>query len=106
MRKSAKWMVLLDERILELLEEDEDGFLRPSEIADDSRIPYSAAYVGQRCKKLAQNGLLQEVSDAVYRITENGKAYLREEYDASESNGVSVESTGKNADEEGDQAKQ
>jgi Mn-dependent DtxR family transcriptional regulator len=106
MRKSAKWMVLLDERILELLKEDEEGFMRPSEIAEDSRISYSAAYIGQRCKKLAKHGLLQEVSDAVYRITESGRAYLSGEYDASENNGVSVESGEQSAEQGSDQAGQ
>ena len=84
-------MVLLDERILELLEEDEDGIMGPSEIADDSRIRYSSAYVGQRCKKLAAHGLLQEVSSAVYRITDKGEAYLEGEYDASGTSNVSVD---------------
>jgi Mn-dependent DtxR family transcriptional regulator len=99
-------MVLLDERILELLQEDEDGFMRPSEIADDSRIPYSPQYVGERCQKLASNGLLQEVSNAVYRITEEGRAYLEGEYDASETNDVSVESSGASAERGSDQAGQ
>jgi Mn-dependent DtxR family transcriptional regulator len=106
MRKSAKWMVLLDERILELLEEDEDGFMGPSDIAGDSRISYSAAYIGQRCKKLAQHGLLQEVSDAVYRITETGRAYLSGEYDASEMNDISVESGEESTEQGSDQAGQ
>ncbi|MFA1612433.1 hypothetical protein [Halobellus rubicundus] len=98
-------MVLLDERILELLEEDEGGFMRPSEIADDSRIPYSRAYVGQRCQKLAENGLLQEVSTAVYRITEEGRAYLKGEYNASESSDVSVETSGESPEQGSDQAR-
>jgi hypothetical protein len=106
MRKSGKWMVLLDDRILELLEEDEGGFLRPSEIANDNRIPYSRAYVGQRCQKLANHDLIQEVSDAVYRITESGRAYLSGEYDASENNGVSVESNDQSTEQGSDQAGQ
>ena len=104
MRKSGKWMVLLDERILELLQEDEDGFMRPSEIADDDRIPYSPQYVGERCQKLAAHGLLQEVSAAVYRLTPEGDAYLNEEYDATETNDVSVDSNGSNSATGSDQA--
>jgi predicted transcriptional regulator len=93
MRKSGKWMVLLDERILELLREDKDGFLTPTEIAEDKRIDYTPQYIGRRCKELANHGLVQEVSQSVYRITSKGEAYLKEEYDASETNGASVESS-------------
>ena len=99
-------MVLLDERILELLEEDEDGFMRPSEIADDSRIPYSPQYVGQRCQKLAGHGLIQEVSTAVYRITPEGEAYLEGEYDATESGEVSINTTEPSTERGSDQAGQ
>ncbi|WP_256545745.1 winged helix-turn-helix domain-containing protein [Halobellus inordinatus] len=106
MRKSGKWMVLLDERILELLEEDEGGFMRPSEIANDSRIPYSRAYVGQRCQKLADHGLIQEVSTAVYRITDEGRAYLEGTYDASETNDVTVDTSDANSEQGSDQAGQ
>ncbi|WP_197052520.1 MarR family transcriptional regulator [Halobellus rufus] len=106
MRKSGKWMVLLDERILELLKEDEGGFMRPSEIANDSRIPYSRAYVGQRCQKLADHGLVQEVSNAVYRITPEGEAYLKGEYDATESGEVSTNTTEPSTERGSDQASQ
>jgi len=104
MRKSGKWMVLLDERILELLDEDEDGFLTPTEIADDKRIDYTPQYIGRRCKELADHGLVQEVSQSVYRITPEGEAYLREEYDASETSEVSVESGERAAEKGSDQA--
>jgi predicted transcriptional regulator len=104
MRKSGKWMVLLDERILELLQEDEDGFMRPSEIADDKRINYSPQYIGRRCKELANHGLIQEVSQSVYRITSDGESYLKGEYDASESGSLEMSSNGTNQGEAGDQA--
>jgi len=103
MRKSGKWMVLLDDRILELLNEDEDGFLTPSEIADDKRIPYSSVHVGRRCKKLAEHGLLKAVSRGVYMITEKGELYLEGEYNAAEGNDVEV-SSGSNAVGEQDEA--
>lgn len=90
MRKSGKWMVLLDERILELFSESDEEFLSPSEIADNKRITYSSQYVGQRCRKLAEHGLLFAVGNGIYRITEEGKAYLREEYDASETSDVEM----------------
>ncbi|PSQ31806.1 hypothetical protein BRD16_01670 [Halobacteriales archaeon SW_6_65_46] len=82
MRKSADWMVLLDDRCLELLREDEDGLLSPSEIAEDERITYGSNYVGKRLRKLAENGYVQRFGNGVYQITEQGASYLDEEYDA------------------------
>jgi predicted transcriptional regulator len=80
MRLAADWQVLLDDRILELLEE-EDDFMLPSEIANDRRMHYSAQYVGDRCRKLAEHGLLRKVGRGAYGITEEGRGYLDEEYD-------------------------
>jgi len=96
-------MVLLDERILELLQEDEEGFLTPSEMADDKRIDYTPQYIGRRCKELAKHGLVQEVSSSVYRITEKGESYLGGEYDASEGVDTEVSSAeeSKTAENEG-----
>lgn len=82
MRKSADWMVLLDDRILELMREDEDGILSPSEIADDRRITYGRTYVAKRLRRLEDDGFVQRYGHGVYRITEKGEAYLDEEYDA------------------------
>jgi DNA-binding PadR family transcriptional regulator len=44
------------------------------------------------------------VGNGVYTITEEGRAYLREEYDASESNDVNMSSNnGNNGVEQGDE---
>ena len=94
-------MVLLDERILELFSEKEDEFMSPSEIAEHKRIPYSSQYVGERCRKLANNGLLLAVGNGIYTVTDNGLAYLEGEYDAA-GNGVDASdeaTTGENMDE-------
>ena len=40
-------------------------------------IKFSRAYIGRRCKKLKEEGLLREISDATYVITEDGEAYLK-----------------------------
>ena len=96
-------MVLLDDRILELLQEDEEGFLTPSEIADDKRILHSGAHVGRRCQKLAEHGMVEAVSRGVYRLTERGESYLEGEYNAAEQNDVEV-SNGSNAIGEQDEA--
>lgn len=94
MRKSADWMVLLDDRILELLREDEDGILSPSEVAADRRITYGSNYVGKRLRKLADEGFVQRFGSGVYRITEQGEAYLDEEYDAIEERWIDDEQGG------------
>lgn len=97
-------MVLLDERILELFAEGDEEFMSPSEIAGHERIQYSSPYIGTRCGKMAKHGLLRAVGNGVYTITEEGRAYLREEYDASESNDVNMSSNnGNNGIEQGDE---
>lgn len=85
MRKSPKWMVLLDDRILEFLKEE--GPHSPSQIAEDGRIPYGAQHVGNRCRKLAEHGLVRKVGKGTYLITDLGEQYLEGETDVSELNG-------------------
>lgn len=74
MRQSPKWMVLLDDRILEFIREE--GARPPSKIAEDSRIRYSEQHIGNRCRKLAEQELLQNIGNGVYEITEKGEEYL------------------------------
>ena len=94
-------MVLLDDRILELLEEEENEYMAPSDIAEDDRIHYSSNHVGRRCKKLAEHGLLLSVGRGVYTITDEGRAYLRGEYNAAEQNDVEVSEDSNNSEAEG-----
>ena len=94
-------MVLLDERILELFSEEDEQFMSPSEIAGNDRIPYSSQYVGERCRKLANHGLLSAVGNGIYTVTDEGLAYLEGEFDAA-GNEVEVSddpTTGDNMDE-------
>ena len=86
-------MVLLDERILELLSEEENEYMSPSDIADHNGIPYSSQHIGRRCKKLAEHGLLNPVGRGIYTITDEGLAYLREEYNAADSGNAEVSNT-------------
>lgn len=79
MRHSSRDMVLLDDRILEVLA-DKDEFMTPSELADHDAILYSSQYVGDRCRKLDEKGLAKNVGNGVYMITEEGRGYLKEEY--------------------------
>jgi len=95
-------MVLLDERILELFSEENEEFMSPSKIARHKRIPFSSQYVGERCRKLANHGLLLSAGNGIYKVTDEGLAYLEGEYDASENSGAEVsdqKGTAENRDE-------
>ena len=73
-------MVLADERILEYIRENESG--APTEMAESGDVRYTPQHISQRCKKLAENDLLQPLGNGVYLITDAGESYLNEEYDA------------------------
>lgn len=77
MRKSGRWMVLVDDRILEAL--NEEGFMTPSDLANLEELQYSAQHIGDRCRKLAKHGLVENVGNGVYQITERGEKYLEGE---------------------------
>ncbi|WP_271968711.1 MarR family transcriptional regulator [Halorubrum ezzemoulense] len=79
LRHSGDWMTLLDDRILEYLYENEAA--SPTEMMKGGPINFSRAYIGRRCKKLKENGLLREISDATYVITDDGEAYLEGQLD-------------------------
>lgn len=83
MRHSADWMVLVDDRILEWIAEN-DGTGTPAEMHRDDRIRVSKSTISRRTRKLADNGLLMHVGNGAYVITDEGEGYLDEEYDAGE----------------------
>ena len=80
MRNRADWMVPSDDRILELIREH--GNLTPIAIHEFGGP--SRQYSSSRCKELARYGLLDQVHRGLYGITEEGRAYLNEDLDASE----------------------
>ena len=82
MRYSADWMVLADDRILEHLSEVETD--TPKGMAEEGEVRFSRQYIGERCRKLADYGLVQHLGNGVYRITEDGKDYLTGKLDAVE----------------------
>lgn len=79
-------MTIWDDRILEIIRSEDAG--RVGSIAERDGIRISQSSVSRRCKKLAENGLLTPLGNGVYTITEEGEAYLDEEYDAE--NGVYI----------------
>jgi predicted transcriptional regulator len=90
MRYSGDWMVLADDRILEYIREEDSG--RPKEMADSGYVRYSRQYISTRCKKLTKHGLLNDLGNGVYTITERGELYLDGEIDTSEDAPDEVES--------------
>lgn len=80
MRHSGTWMTVWDDRILEYIREAEGAAV--GEISKAKGVRVSQPTVSRRCKKLAENGLLSALGNGVYVITDEGEAYLNEEYDA------------------------
>lgn len=73
-------MTRVDDEILEWLEENGAG--TPSLIADERG--RASNYVGGRLRKLVDLGLVERPKHGLYRITEDGTAYLEGDLDASE----------------------
>jgi hypothetical protein len=82
MRYSAGWMTIADERILERLSEVETD--TPKGMAGSGDVRFSRQYIGERCRKLADYGMVQHLGNGVYRITGIGEAYLEGDVDAEE----------------------
>jgi len=74
-------MVLADDRILEYVRENGSG--SPKKMSEDG-VRYSRTYVSQRCRKLVKHGLLDDLGNGVYTISERGEKYLDGELDTSE----------------------
>ncbi len=73
MRRPADWMTnSADDRILEYLRDSDHA--PPKEIADTAR--FHPEYIGERCRKLRDHGLLQNLGRGLYRITDLGERYL------------------------------
>jgi predicted transcriptional regulator len=77
-RLRAEWMTRTDDEILEYIEENGAG--TPKSIAD--ALSRNNDYIGRRCRKLAESGLLSRPSTGFYTITEEGESYLSGDLDA------------------------
>lgn len=73
-------MSIVDERVLEYLAENRSG--SPTKMREEVPIPYSPDYVGERCRILSKKGFLIPLGNGVYAISEDGRAYLEGELDA------------------------
>lgn len=79
-RQRADWMRPVDERILELMRDE--GNLTPRAV-DDFGVT-SHGHANDRFSTLAEYGLVEKISRGLYRLTDDGIAFLDEELDASD----------------------
>jgi len=79
-RHSGSWMVLWDERILEIMLSD--GPVTATDIANRDFIQVGRSNISKRLSKLQSHGLIDAFGNGVYDISYLGKAYLYGGYDA------------------------
>lgn len=77
-RQRADWMRPIDERILETMRDE--GNMTPRALADFDVT--SQSHASDRLSALAESGLVERISRGLYRLTDDGKAFLDEELDA------------------------
>lgn len=73
-RNSADWMVIWDDRILEIIAKY--GPSTPTKISNREEILVSTPHISNRLNGLAKNNLLDPLGNGVYSITEEGRGYL------------------------------
>ena len=74
MRKSADWMTIWDDRILEVIRDEGSG--SPTPLSEHEYIHISASQVSKRLRKLSEHGLLDALGNGVYVTTSDGEKYL------------------------------
>ena len=79
-RKSARWMVQLDERILEYIESN--GWASPGLLTRETGFPESEGRIRDRCLRLHYSGFLYEIADEMYDLTVEGRLFLDGELNA------------------------
>ena len=79
-RQCGDWMVLWDDRILEILALE--GPTSSGLIAKRDFIYVSASNISRRLGKLRDHGLVEHVGNGVYQITIEGRLYLTGKFDA------------------------
>ena len=75
-------MTIVDDRILEYIKENESG--TPKEMFDEADIRYTQEYIAERCRKLADYGLVKNIGHAAYILTDLGEQYLSGDLDTGE----------------------
>jgi hypothetical protein len=77
-RKRAEWMRPKDEHIMEVMRDE--GNMTPQAL-DEFGVA-AANYARDRLSLLASYGLVEKLSRGLYRLTDEGEAFLDEELDA------------------------
>lgn len=80
MRQRADWMVPADDALLEYVRDA--GMVPPAVIAVN--IDIHRKYAGERCRELAERGLLEKHENAYYSLAALGRRYLDEELEPGE----------------------
>jgi len=79
-RKRAEWMTRKDEEILETMRDE--GNMTPQAL--DQRFDVTAAnYARDRLSQMRRYGLVEKLARGLYRLTDDGLAFLNEDLDAS-----------------------
>ncbi|WP_396610797.1 PhiH1 repressor [Haloferax sp. S1W] len=84
MRKSASWMTIWDDRILEYI--DENGSASPVQLDESGYFQVSRSQISRRLRRLKEKGMLQHLGNGVYIITAIGEDYLEGELNAEKLN--------------------
>jgi len=75
-------MTIWDDRLLEWARENES--VSASAVKDTDYFDVSRSHLSRRLKKLRNHGLLQDLGNGVYVITQKGESYLDGELNASD----------------------
>lgn len=79
-RQCAEWMTQTDEVILETMREE--GNMTPQAL-DDTFDVAAANYARDRLSVMLDYGLVEKLGRGLYRLTDDDRAFLDEELDAS-----------------------
>lgn len=74
-RLPADWMQAADDRLLEYLEANSASSI--STIDESEKIVYHYNTIGRRLRKLPELGLVEKIGQGVYRISGEGREYLK-----------------------------
>lgn len=80
MRQRPDWMKPADDSILEYVRDA--GEVPPKVIGRN--VDIHSKYAGERCREMAEKGLLNRFNDGYYSLTDLGRRYLNEELVAGE----------------------
>ena len=75
-------MTIADDRLLEYIAKHETA--TPTEMAESDLVRFKRVHLQRRCQKLYQYGLVRQVGNGVYMLSEQGQQYLDGELDAAE----------------------